>query len=511
MNFRTITPRDSPRFQSGASAHKSRSFHVAENSNGSSRSGVSTHPTTTQTESASPSIHSDNTTPRARSFDFAESSSEISASGLSTRPTTRLKQLFSGDTEARAECSNHTPQIEHVPHTTVSDAGRTTQEDSLPTVAYPPQHQAFFLELMALIRKEPRPPVHEIIDFHTSKPHLHTTATYNAVLSCAIQGSEWVLYQNLVASMQRSRILHNINTLRLEIRYLTRTGRWEDAWNRAHEYCEESQSSSTSSAKSQRALPRMIWMQLFSLPRPSKFPNDGEHDAFSGDDRNTWKRRVERLFQVIPTECANFADLKPHEIRRIVTFLTKLGFTQAALSITKEHFLSLPPILDARVAEECTAIINTHLNLSVRLSEGDASIRTAQNLLRSLLDLHPGLRPNSLTLFALLKQIRKVMNQPRGTLADKIVADFTKKWGEDMVDGRVRRRVATAAMDERNLKLARKYALAHEFAEIDGYTQPKWHGWTKGIGTDRRLWGSQRARLRFLESEAKADRSKPTS
>ena len=157
-----------------------------------------------------------------------------------------------------------------------------------------------------------------------------------------------------------------------------------------------------------------------------------------------------QYFPVLDPE--DLARIPPRAVLTSVRWMIRMGNYTTSWGLTKGFFERLPRHISPVVQRVCQDIM--HLHLLPR--SGDHKKPThyqALYMVSQLLSTNSGLRPNADTLFHLLRSLRYAKN--RTVRARRLVARFEKKWGPEIVDNKVRRRVASFALSEYKSRLAR--------------------------------------------------------
>lgn len=149
----------------------------------------------------------------------------------------------------------------------------------------------------------------------------------------------------------------------------------------------------------------------------------------------------------------------------LVKWYMRTNNPRAAFDATESYFKTLPPQLSPALRRACMNIVHAQLVSSKPHLSGHY---LARRTLAKLLRLHPDLAPDSTTLLYLINSLRTVAHC--GTAAMGLVEEFRRRYGADVVDERVRWRLAWLALKERNLRHAERVFKEHdaERARQDG-------------------------------------------
>lgn len=171
--------------------------------------------------------------------------------------------------------------------------------------------------------------------------------------------------------------------------------------------------------------------------------------------------RYDMLMRHFPALSAEEEACMPSRVVLVlVEWFMRTGQPQMAFNTSQSYFAGLGAGLDSVRRDECMDIIHPQLVPSKKNLSGHFAARGA---LKKLLCLHPDLRPNATTLVYLLNSLRSTA--VCGKLAFALVKQFRRLYGPDIVDERVRWRLAWLALKERNVSLAVRVFSQHDRAQ----------------------------------------------
>ena len=147
-----------------------------------------------------------------------------------------------------------------------------------------------------------------------------------------------------------------------------------------------------------------------------------------------------------PPEIPALKDTPPAAIRNIVKLMVRSRLKHQALKLTESYFRALPLKMDSGVNRRCLDIVKIHLAFNVKGRTSLTRFRAARSLFFSLLSLNQSLRPTPDILMYILSPLKRV--RPCGTIAWKFISLCKEKWGLEVEDRQVRRRVANLALKE---------------------------------------------------------------
>ena len=198
-------------------------------------------------------------------------------------------------------------------------------------------------------------------------------------------------------------------------------------------------------------LPFPIWLEFCHT---HKGPNILE-DTFSPK-----KKFVRNVFEPVslfsarrqvmntnrPLSIPALKDTPPAAVRNIVQLMVKAKLRRQALKLTEDYFRVLPLEMNGKMNHRCLDIVKIHLAYNGTGKTGLPRFNGAKTLLFSLLSLNPSLRPTSDTLMFMLSTLKRAKRC--GTIAWKFISLCKEKWGPELEDRRVQRRVSKWALKE---------------------------------------------------------------
>ncbi|TFK41246.1 hypothetical protein BDQ12DRAFT_679143 [Crucibulum laeve] len=352
----------------------------------------------------------------------------------------------------------------------------------IPPLPSPTSKQLLYQNLLHLfqIRNASLP---TLLDFHDFHPTFRSTRSYNFLIALAIRHASFGTAQWLLTSMRDERVVANMETWKLKVRWLVRSGWWHKAWDQMMTEANIDLSSRSPPDK----LPAAIWIEFCSTLKrgtvrrriqPSWTINkSGESihgptveittESFSNPD--VYLRRQKLLLQTRPQlTLQELNSTSPRAIYFLVRFLLHSQQRDAALSLTQSYLSNIPRTLTTKWAFKCLDIIHLHVAFGA-LTTGRRRMYETLATLNSLLHLHTSLRPTSTTLFLLISPLNRAKHS--GTVAQSVVRRFQSRWGSQTEDRRVRRRVATLALKEGRLDIADKI---FRVEKLHAYSRKSW-------------------------------------
>jgi hypothetical protein len=270
----------------------------------------------------------------------------------------------------------------------------------------------------------------------------------------------------------------NLETWKLRVRLMVRRGQWYKAWQSVMRTLE------TRGWKEQLGIPSeygdgmplAIWMEFISTTKRgafSKWPKFEERR--SSEDDAPIEEKEERRCKSEQSEneeqrvlnarrltllTKHMPSLTPEERMKIparaayliVWMMVRAGDFEDARRMTLEYIAALPPKLDPKAIRASRDIIHLHIPWAFTdRSPLDQHYRI-RNIVDRFFTIRPDIRPNARTLFLLLRSLGGA--QCPGTLARQVTNAFCRKWGYHVESQRVRQRITTFALIERNTDLA---------------------------------------------------------
>ena len=286
----------------------------------------------------------------------------------------------------------------------------------------------------------------ELIHFHDRHPQHHSTTSYNLLISLAIAIREFRTASTLFQAMSRRGICGDFESRKLSVRLRLRQGEWTPAWL-----------GETGGGK--HLLPLPLWLEFFGAVRILQPLSE---DATWEEQRDHARKcaeavqsRYSLLMRYRPAlTAAQIASLPPRATFYLVRWILERGQRADAVDLTWKYFKQLPKPLSPVHSKYCTDIINIHLKTKAK------DVSDTRTWLRRLLALHPDLRPDSDTLFIILGTIRTVHGN--SVVFERIIRQFQKEWGEDIVDERILSLLANRARLDRYTRVLKNVIREYE-------------------------------------------------
>ncbi|KAL1748486.1 hypothetical protein HDZ31DRAFT_60224 [Schizophyllum fasciatum] len=290
-------------------------------------------------------------------------------------------------------------------------------------------------------------PLPALLDYHDAYQPYQSRPSLHILLQKAIRERAFGSIVWLVRSMRNAGVPVDP---RLAVRALVKSGYWERAWAVAQAHAGRPPDSD---ALTRQELPLGIWQEFLRalhvdslrLRVRRRLQERGLEDAPPLPPRE-W---LEHVPAYIPQ---NLARLHPVDTYRIVHALILADRRRLGVQLAMAYFKSLEPVLPASRVRHCMDIINLLVAFAFPV-RGLRQFHQANTATQLLVSLHPSLRPNSSTLFLLLRPLKQAKRC--GTIAMSALQFYSRRWGSDLVDARVRRRAINLCIKEQRWDLVR--------------------------------------------------------
>ncbi|KAK7694957.1 hypothetical protein QCA50_002145 [Cerrena zonata] len=309
--------------------------------------------------------------------------------------------------------------------------------------------------LLRILHNDPPPSLSELLHYHASYGPLQSVKSYNLLISVALWHNQWGVARKLLNRMEFANILPDVETRKLRVRLLIRTGSWLRAWRQE---CSLSENEGS-------PLPFRVWAEFFGTAKHHGFRRSeiittpgGEFSSRAipvprseTEDPDSHLNRIRLLLQYLPDVRANQVHKVPARIiYSVVNATLSHGHTEYARELTERYFRALPPVLVDAQLRHCMEIIHLHI-LRVQ-KRGLSKYYGSLWVLRRYLPMHSQFRPTPKTVLCILNTLQGTKRA--GSLALRVAESFKKRWGPDVIDTQVRRRIASLALKEGRLDIA---------------------------------------------------------
>lgn len=306
--------------------------------------------------------------------------------------------------------------------------------------------------------------------FHCART-FRSTHSYNLLVNLAIRHAAFGTAMRLFLAMREEAIPPNMETWKLIIRWLVRTGRWHEAWRRVSSIAKRHEDDREGMTKQSpiHSIPLPLWLELCGSQKRGALRRRDRPKMKGVVSLETYSSQSPSTLRPCPSEPSPaqamfrsqiyveiFRSLKSSELHpRAVLILTraiiKAGRSDVASAMSSSYLKSLPSHLRPHHRQAVLRLVHLHMS-TVPGKQGLSRHFAQRRVLFDFLDIHPGIRPSPVTLFLLLGSLRACRRC--GTLALRCLQKFRKWWGPHIESSKVRRRVATLALKEGRLDIA---------------------------------------------------------
>ena len=397
--------------------------------------------------------------------------------------------------------------------TVVNDDAFPTR--GFPVLAAPTNGKGLYHNLLDILRNRTssRPTFAALLDYHQLYPGHHSVHTYNLLISLSLHHRAYGSTYKLFHSMRKLSIRYNIETHRLYVRFFIFKGFWDKAWNYAMQLKDKFPDGS---------IPFPIWLEFCQARKPgpiigATFNPKTKKSARVRDVHVTEdfiSARNQLMSTNRPLSIPALKDTRPDGIRMVVQMMIRSGMKRQALKLTEDYFRALPPDMDNNMNHWCLEIVKIHLASNGIRKTLLPKFNAAKSLYFSLLSLNPSLRPTSNTLMFILFPLKGIKRC--GTVAWKFISFCKEKWGPEVEDRQIRRRLVNLALKEGRMDIVETVLRAQrdQFRESSSYStereavgealppltefadRPSIRRIYPGIGRENYLWFRLRLRVR---------------
>ncbi|THV07701.1 hypothetical protein K435DRAFT_265872 [Dendrothele bispora CBS 962.96] len=324
----------------------------------------------------------------------------------------------------------------------------------------------------------PKATLPQLLDYYQFNREFWSTRSFNYLISLSLQHASFGVTTRLLETMSRANLSPNLETQKLYIRLMVQTGQWDAAWEQFTSAGSEKETSGLGT------LHETLWLEFFRSSKQGAIRKRGmskgvRHDSEYGEYEDytfVLAQRYLKLMQHRPS--LTLEEARPRVLYFVTHALLQLRRQEHALSLTKFYLSNLPVHLDRRHAVACLNII--HLFLVFGSSQkGIQRFQENRRILMALFSSHPSLKPTSATLFLLLSSLRSTKRC--GTLAFQTLVDFKRRWGAQVEDQQVRRRISKLALKEGRHDIVKMmFGQERTSGRTSGLTPPPHHAsmWT---------------------------------
>lgn len=367
--------------------------------------------------------------------------------------------------------------------------------------------------------------------YHARFPALQTHQSFRVLAELAINEAKFDAVRRLWIEMDRKGMLSDWDSLddggvslwAVWVRWMVRQGKWVEAWKMAQRWRVKMAKLSALELASE-GLPHAIWIEFLgkahkSVDRPpstgsgsrrQKHPTDDESPDARGvaeDGELDLEERHKLLMRQPPhRNRSQLTNVRPRTVYALVRARLRLGDRDWSMDVIRDWFErvgSESAKTDTKGNRACLRLLHLYLALAFpppsgrRLAgsgvpKGFAAVREMEAVVKKLTELNPRVIPNATTVLLLLRYLR-----PTANCADngaRLVKGYERLYGDGVVDGRVRLRLASFAIKQNNPAVFRR-----ALAPTPTSTSSKWGG----VGLARRRARLMREKASWLYPDEK--------
>ncbi|KAI6047702.1 hypothetical protein EDC04DRAFT_13020 [Pisolithus marmoratus] len=359
------------------------------------------------------------------------------------------------------------PPVESTPLVTVTSACR---EDVLvPQFPAPASQKAFYKDLLRVASSSSHS-MKTAINYHFNCPKAFRSArSYNFLINLAIRHAAFGTAMRLLLSMREELIRPNMETWKLIVRWLVRTGRWDEARARVSRITRRllGRQPETGNEMRPHTIPLPLWLELFGSQKHGalryyhrhRSSAAARHEKCSPQESSGTslrpcpspvapKFRYQVLMKALPLLTS---DIHPRVILTLSRTMIETGHRELAFSMISSYLRNLPSRIRPCHRRTILNIIHLHM-CTLPIKQGLSRHFAQRRILFDFLDACPSIKPSSMSLFLLLGSLRG--SRRSGTLALQCLRKFRGQWGPHIESGMVRRRVVSLALKEGRLDIA---------------------------------------------------------
>lgn len=307
--------------------------------------------------------------------------------------------------------------------------------------------------------------------FHCPKA-LRSARSYNFLINLAIRHAAFGTAMRLLLAMREERIPPNMETWKLIVRWLVRTGRWDEAQVRVSHITRRllGRQPESSNQTYPHTIPLPLWLELFGSQKRGALryhvrsgPTDiARHEKCSPQGSTGMNLRpcpshispaaAMFRYQVLMRALPLFtSEIHPRVILILSRTMIGTGYRELAYSMISSYLKNLPSRI--RPCHRRTILNIVHLHMyTLPIKQGLSRHFAQRRILFNFLGVCPSIKPSPMSLFLLLGSLRG--SRRCGTLALRCLRKFREQWGPHIESGMVRRRVVDLALKEGRLDAA---------------------------------------------------------
>ena len=314
-----------------------------------------------------------------------------------------------------------------------------------PILPTPKNGKGLYHNLLDVLRTptSSRPTLAAILDYYLLFPEHHSVKSCNLLISLSIHHRAYGITHKLFRSMKDRSIQYDMETHRLYIRWIIFKGFWDRAWSYAMQLKNNFPEGS---------IPFPIWLEFCHARRKGPII-DGTFNPITkkivenvSEPESLIAARSNVMNLNRPSSVPALQVTPPVDIRNIVQLMVNSGLKHQAFKLTEEYFRILPLQMDSTMNHRCLNIVKIHMASNGKGKTSLPRFNAAKTIFFSLLSLNPSLRPTSDSLMFILSTLKGTKRC--GTAAWKFISLCKERWGSEVEDRQIRRRVSNLALKE---------------------------------------------------------------
>ncbi|KAI6108399.1 hypothetical protein EDD16DRAFT_1838070 [Pisolithus croceorrhizus] len=286
--------------------------------------------------------------------------------------------------------------------------------------------------------------------FHCPKA-FRSARSYNFLINLAIRHAAFGTAMRLLLAMREELIPPNMETWKLIVRWLVRTGRWDEAQVRVSHITRRllGRQPETSNQTYPHTIPLPLWLELFgSQKRGALRYYDRRRPSVTVRREKCTVFRYQVLMRALPLLTS---EIHPRVILILSRTMIGTGHRELAYSMISSYLKNLPSRIRPSHRRTILSIVHLHM-CTLPIKQGLSRHFAQRRILFNFLGVCPSIKPSPMSLFLLLGSLRG--SRCCGTLALRCLRKFREQWGPHIESGMVRRRVVDLALKEGRLDAA---------------------------------------------------------
>jgi hypothetical protein len=318
----------------------------------------------------------------------------------------------------------------------------------------------------------PAPSFADLYAYHCKYFPLQSQKSFRLLARVAVDEANFGAVRTLLRQMEVKGIVNDWRDpfWTAWVRHMVRRGDWGEAWQII-----------TRSFRGQSGIPLRLWIEFWGSAKlrakrrliKDDFGNMILRPVHLPYELNFDMSRYHVLMDNMPSITESEARATPARlVYAIVRARLWSGKREWAMELTKDYFRNA---IDDAEFRWCLKLLNLHLGLGW-VKMGFPTLRSMQRIMDELLELQPSVKPDSTALFLLLRALKGTKHC--GIHASWLINEFKARYGDSIVDQKVRRRAASLAAKSGERKLFRRMIRQERKARKKNDLRELWH-WRK--------------------------------